>query len=76
MCEVVGVNKNSIPNAIQHTLFIPQEAVLENRLANTESQFELPHFTSDLPLLCSIQIWHLKYLYLLKAFILLQKYVQ
>ena len=48
MCVVASVNKNSVPNAIQHTLFFPQEVVLENILANIEiSKFKKPNFTTD-----------------------------
>ena len=45
MCVVASVNKNSVPNAIQHTLFFPQEVVLENILANIEiSKFKKGQF--------------------------------
>ena len=51
MCVVASVNKNSVPNAIQHTLFFPQEVVLENILANIEiSKFKVPNFTTDHPM--------------------------
>ena len=51
MCVVASVNKNSVPNAIQHTLFLPQEVVLENILANIEiSKFKKPNFTTDHPM--------------------------